>query len=228
VLYEALTADGESILWQQAAGRVLAAQFVNGGKVHDAVWFEEPGAQGRKRGGYFSLDGRSKNRMFLATPLAFSRVTSGFAMRMHPILKTWRAHLGVDYGAPTGTPVRAVGEGSVEFAGWQNGYGNTVVLRHGGERETRYAHLSRLDVKRGQRVEQGQRIGAVGSTGWATGPHLHFEFLTRGQQVDPVRIARESQPMTISTAARDRFAEQAGAARAQLTAAPALGRVGFE
>ena len=166
--------------------------------------------------------------MFLSSPVAFSRVSSGFAMRMHPVLQTWRAHLGVDYSAPAGTPVRAVGEGSVEFAGWQNGYGNIVILRHAGERETRYAHLSRLDVKRGQRVEQGQRVGAVGSTGWATGPHLHFEFRVRGQHVDPVKIARESQPVTLSSAARARFAEAAGAARLQMAAAPAQGRVGFE
>ena len=228
VLYEALTADGEPVLWQQASGRLLAAQFINNGKTHDAVWFEDTASAGRPRGAYFSLDGRSKNRMFLASPMAFSRVTSGFAMRMHPILGKRIAHLGIDYGAPAGTPVRAVGEGSVAFAGWQSGYGNLVILRHGGERETRYAHLSRLNVKQGQRVEQGQTIGAVGSTGWATGPHLHFEFLSRGQQVDPVRIARESQPMTISAAARQRFTETASAARTQLATTPSRGRVGFE
>ncbi len=228
VLYEALTADGEPILWQQGSGRVLAAQFINAGKTHDAVWFEDSTGAGRPRGGYFSLDGRSKNRMFLASPMAFSRVTSGFAMRIHPIFQTRTAHLGIDYSAPTGTPVRAVGEGSVSFSGWQNGYGNVVILRHAGDRETRYAHLSRLDVRRGQRVEQGQRIGAVGATGWATGPHLHFEFLAGGRQVDPVRIARESQPMTIATAARKRFTETASAARAQLAMAPARGQVTFE
>lgn len=222
VLYEALTADGEPVTWNQASGRVLAAQFVNAGRVHEAVWFEDRQADGRMKGGYFDLDGKSKNRMFLASPMAFSRVTSGFAMRFHPILKTWRRHLGVDYGAPTGTPVRSVGDGTVEFAGWQNGYGNIVILRHAGDRETRYAHLSRIGVKRGQRVEQGQNIGAVGATGWATGPHLHFEFLMRGQQVDPLTIARASEATTISPASRGRFAEVANTAHLQLSAAPAL------
>lgn len=217
VLYEALTADGEPITWNQAAGRVLAAQFVNNGKRFDAIWFQEPGS----RGGYFSQDGRSKNRMFLSSPMAFSRVTSGFAMRMHPIQKTWRAHLGVDYGAPTGTPVRAIGDGTVSFAGVQNGYGNVVILRHAGDRETRYAHLSRIDVKRGQRVDQSQLIGAVGSTGWATGPHLHFEFLVNGRQVDPITVARASEAVTISPAAKARFQDVAAAAGAQLAVAPA-------
>ena len=228
VLYESLTADGEPLLWNQASGRVLAAQFVNGGKTYDAIWFEGTGAGGRAKGAYFSLDGRSKNRMFLASPVAFSRVTSGFAMRMHPILQTWRAHLGVDYAAPTGTPVRAVGDGAVEFAGWQNGYGNVVILRHAGDRETRYAHLSRLNVRQGQRVEQGQQVGDVGATGWATGPHLHFEFRMRGAVVDPMKIARESEPIEISAAARSRFAEQASAARSQLAVASAMGTAAVE
>ncbi|HSV68984.1 MAG TPA: M23 family metallopeptidase [Methylibium sp.] len=228
VLYEALTADGEPVPWNQASGRVLAAQFVNNGKTHDAVWFEEQQPGGKTRGAYFDLQGRSKNRLFLASPMAFSRVTSGFAMRLHPIHKTWRRHLGVDYGAPTGTAVRAVGDGLVDFAGWQNGYGNVAIVRHAGDRETRYAHLSRLNVRRGQRVDQGQLVGAVGATGWATGPHLHFEFRVRGEHVDPMRIARQSESMTISAAARARFSEQAEAARAQLAAAPAQGTTAFE
>lgn len=219
VLYETLTADDEPVLWNQAVGRVLAAQFVNAGKIHDAIWFDEPAGVGRTKGAYFGLDGRSKARMFLSSPMAFSRVTSGFAMRLHPILNTWRAHLGVDYGAPTGTAVRAVGEGTVEFAGWQNGYGNVVILKHGGDRETRYAHLSRIDVRRGQRVDQAQQVGAVGATGWATGPHLHFEFRVHGAVVDPVKIARQSEPMEISAAARSRFNEQAKAVRSQLATA---------
>lgn len=224
VLYEALTADGEPITWNQAAGRVLAAQFVNGGKSFDAVWFQEPGS----KGGYFGLDGRSKQRFFLASPMAFSRVTSGFAMRLHPIHKTWRAHLGVDYGAPTGTPVRAVGDGVVDFAGVQNGYGNVVVVQHPGNRQTLYAHLSRIHVRKGQRVSQSDTVGLVGATGWATGPHLHFEFKVGGKQVDPMTIARSSEAVTISPGARARFAETAAAARAQLTAAPAVASARIE
>lgn len=224
VLYEALTADGEPITWNQAAGRVLAAQFINDGKSYDAVWFQEPGA----KGGYFALDGRSKQRFFLASPMAFSRVTSGFAMRMHPIHRTWRAHLGVDYGAPTGTPVRAVGDGIVDFAGVQNGYGNVVIVSHPGGRQTLYAHLSRINVRKGQRIAQSDTVGAVGATGWATGPHLHFEFKVSGKQVDPMTIARNSEAVTISPAARPRFSETAALARAQLTTAPAVASARIE
>ncbi len=215
VLYEGLMADGEPVAWAQGAGRVLAARFENGGEVHEAIWFQEPG----KRGAYFDPKGRSKNRMFLGSPLAFSRVTSGFAMRMHPISGRWSQHKGVDYGAPTGTPVRSVGEGVVSFAGRQNGYGNIVMIRHAGGHETRYAHLSRISVRQGSRVEQGQLIGAVGATGWATGPHLHFEFLVGGAQVDPVRMARASAPVTLSEAARASFAQSARSASLQLSAA---------
>ena len=231
VVYEALTADGEPIAWSPGTGRVLAAQFVNAGKAYDAVWFADatPGDPSQPRkGGYFSLDGNSKTRMFLASPMAFSRVTSGFAMRFHPVLKSWRQHLGVDFAAPTGTPVRAVGEGVVDFAGWQNGYGNIVVLKHAGDRETRYAHLSRIDTRRGAQVEQGEQIGAVGATGWATGPHLHFEFRVRGENVDPQTIARASEALTISPEMRKRFADVAGAARQQLAAAPAATAARFE
>ena len=124
--------------------------------------------------------------------MEFSRVTSGFAMRFHPILHQWKAHLGVDYGGAIGTPVRTVGDGVVEFAGEQNGFGNVVIVKHNNTDETLYAHLSRIDVRPGQSVDQGQRIGAVGATGWATGPHLHFEFRVNGVHQDPVQIARRS------------------------------------
>lgn len=215
VVYETLLADGEPVTWNSGSGRVLAARFLNAGQSHEAIWFQE----GDQRGAYFGPDGQSKLRLFLSSPLAFSRVTSGFAMRFHPIQKTWRAHLGVDYGAPTGTPVRAVGEGTVDFAGVQNGYGKVVVLRHSGNRNTVYAHLSRIDVRQGQRVEQGSHIGAVGATGWATGPHLHFEFKVGGQHVDPMKIARSSEAMQISAAARARFQATAAEAQARLAIA---------
>ncbi|HET7528120.1 MAG TPA: M23 family metallopeptidase, partial [Burkholderiaceae bacterium] len=171
VVYESLSADGQPVTWADEAGRVLAAEFTNGGKVQQVLWYAEPGGKGN----YFGFDGQSRRRAFLASPMAFSRVTSGFSMRMHPILNTWRQHGGVDYAAPTGTPVRVVGDGWVQFAGWQNGYGNVVQIAHGNDKQTLYAHLSRIEVKQGQRVEQGQRVGLVGATGWATGPHLHFE-----------------------------------------------------
>ena len=154
VVYEALTADGEPITWAPAAGRVLAAEFVNDGKTA----IRRCGSEDAKRQGRLLRPRRAAARraLFLASPLEFSRVTSGFAMRLHPILQTWRRHLGVDFGAPTGTPVRAVGDGVVEFAGWQNGYGNVVEIKHGNERETAYAHLSRIDVQAGPAHRTGR------------------------------------------------------------------------
>jgi len=223
VIYEALTADGEPITWNQASGRVLAAEFVNNGKAYSAVWFKDP-ATGR--GGYFDLAGQSKRRAFLASPLEFSRVTSGFAMRLHPIQQTWKQHNGVDYGAPAGTAVRAVGDGVVDFSGWQNGYGNVVSIRHSNDRTTVYAHLSRVDVRRGQHVEQGVRIGAVGMTGWATGPHLHFEVKVRGQHQNPLLIAKASETIAIAPASKDPFASLAQGVKAQLEAADAVASAG--
>ena len=229
VIYEALTADGEPVVWNEGAGRVLAAEFVNGGRPYSAVWFA-PGTAGvntagtgSARGAYFDAEGRSKRRAFLASPMEFSRVTSGFAMRLHPLMQTWRAHLGVDYGAPSGTPVRAVGEGVVEFAGKQNGYGNVVQLRHANDRSTLYAHLSRIDVKNGQRIDQGQNLGAVGATGWATGPHLHFEFRVNGQHQDPLRVAKAAETVPLDAASRPRFAELVRSVRTQLAVAETLG-----
>lgn len=219
VVYDQPTADGEPVTWTSGSGRVLAARFVNQGKAHEAIWFQD----GDQRGSYFGPDGNSKLRMFLSSPLAFSRVTSGFAMRFHPIHKTWRAHLGVDYAAPTGTPVRSIGDGVVEFAGVQSGYGNVVIVRHNAERSTVYAHLSRIGVKRGERVGQGSTVGAVGSTGWATGPHLHFEFKIDGRQVDPVKMARASETVQLVAAARPRFQAAATVALTQLDSASRQG-----
>jgi murein DD-endopeptidase MepM/ murein hydrolase activator NlpD len=219
VVYEALTADGEPITWSAGTGRILAAEFVNGGKSHEAVWFE---TQDDGKGAYFDFSGRSMKRAFLASPLEFSRVSSGFAMRFHPLLQRWKAHLGVDYAAPTGTPVRTVGDGVVTFAGVQNGYGNVVEVQHRDDRKTLYAHLSRIDVRKGQAVEQGARVGAVGSTGWSTGPHLHFEFRVKGQHQDPLMIAKASETLTIPTEAKGEFTTMAQAAQTQLNVAESL------
>jgi murein DD-endopeptidase MepM/ murein hydrolase activator NlpD len=218
VVYEALSADGEPIPWGQGIGRVLAAEFVNGGKSHQAVWYGDTSG----RGGYFDLSGQSKKRAFLASPMEFSRMSSGFAMRFHPLLQKWRAHLGVDYAAPTGTPVRTVGDGVVDFAGQQNGYGNVVQVKHSNERSTLYAHLSRIDVKKGQRIEQGQRIGAVGTTGWSTGPHLHFEFRINGQHQDPLRVAKASDAVAITPAAKADFTALAQSLKVKLAVAETL------
>ncbi|CAD5374316.1 Peptidase M23 [Rubrivivax sp. A210] len=218
VVYEALTADGEPVTWNEGAGRVLAAEFVNRNKTYQAVWFNGPDG----RGAYYSPDGSSRRRAFLASPMEFSRVTSGFAMRLHPLARQWRQHLGVDYGAPIGTPVRAVGDGVVDFAGRQNGYGNVVQVRHGGERSTLYAHLSRIDVRQGQHIEQGQRLGAVGMTGWSTGPHLHFEFRVGGQHLDPLVAAKAAETVPLDAGSRPRFAALARTVRSELDVAQTL------
>ena len=216
VVYETLEADGEPL----RSGRVLSAEFVNAGKSFQAMWFKDPLAEGK--GGYYNLAGESLRRAFLASPLEFSRVSSGFKMRFHPILQTWRAHLGVDYAASTGTPVRAVGDGVVDFAGVQNGFGNVVMIKHRNNQMTVYAHLSRISVKKGQSISQGQHLGAVGATGWATGPHLHFEFRVNGMHRDPLTIARQSEATPISVAARPVFDKVAQGVRAQLATAAQL------
>ena len=213
VVYETLEADGEPL----RSGRVLSAEFQNGEKTYNALWFQPPGAA---KGAYYTLDGQSMRRAYLTSPVEFSRVSSGFAMRLHPIHKTWRAHLGTDFAAPTGTSVRTVGDGVVDFAGVQNGYGNVVYVKHRNQHVTVYAHLSRIDVRKGESVEQGQKIGAVGSTGWATGPHLHFEFRVAGEHKDPMVIARQSEAaQPVSAAARPAFDRLAGNMRVQLSSA---------
>jgi murein DD-endopeptidase MepM/ murein hydrolase activator NlpD len=216
IVYETLEADGEPL----RSGRVLSAEFNNHGKSYSAIWFQESGAA---KGAYYTLDGQSMQRAFLAAPLAYSRVTSGFSMRFHPILKTWRAHLGTDFAAPTGTPVRTVGDGVIEFAGVQNGYGNVIFVRHRNQHETVYAHLSRIDVAKGQSVTQGQTIGAVGQTGWATGPHLHFEFRVNGVQQDPMIVARQSEAaQPVPQADRPAFERLAANMRTELDSAARL------
>ncbi|MEI8158665.1 MAG: M23 family metallopeptidase [Burkholderiales bacterium] len=225
VTYETLEGDGEPM----RAGRVLNAEFVNAGKTYQAMWFQEPVTSGTAaastashtltKGGYYTLAGESLRRAFLASPMEFSRVTSGFKMRFHPILQSWRAHLGVDYAAPTGTAVRSVGDGVVEFAGVQNGFGNVVMVKHHNNNLTVYAHLSRIAVRGGQSISQGQNVGAVGQTGWATGPHLHFEFRVNGAHRDPLTIARQSESVPVAAAARTAFNQAAAQVRTQLTAA---------
>jgi murein DD-endopeptidase MepM/ murein hydrolase activator NlpD len=160
VVYEVYHLGGRPV----RAGRLLAAEFVNQGRTIRAVHFGSS---------YYAPDGRNLRKAFLRAPLEFSRVSSGFGMRRHPIHSGWKAHKGIDYAAPIGTRVRAAGDGVVEFAGVKNGYGNVVILRHNGQYSTVYAHLSRIGVRRGARVAQNDTIGLVGQTGRATGPHLH-------------------------------------------------------
>jgi murein DD-endopeptidase MepM/ murein hydrolase activator NlpD len=162
------------------AGRLLAAEFVNQNRTLRAVHYGSA---------YYAPDGKNLRKAFLRSPLEFSRVSSGFGMRRHPIQHSWRAHQGTDYAAPSGTRVRATGDAVVEFAGVKGGYGNVVILRHNGQYSTVYAHLSRIAVRRGARVAQSDTIGYVGQTGWATGPHLHYEFRVAGQPRNPLAIA---------------------------------------
>jgi murein DD-endopeptidase MepM/ murein hydrolase activator NlpD len=222
ITYEALQADGEPM----RTGRVLSAEFVNNGKTYQALWFanQTPSSTDKAaaKGAYYTLDGKSLRRAYLASPLEFSRVTSGFQMRLHPIHQTWKAHLGVDYAAPTGTPVRTIGDGVVEFAGVQSGYGNVVTIHHGKENATVYAHLSKINVQKGQKVSQSDIIGLVGSTGWSTGPHLHFEFRVNGVHHDPLTIARQSESLPINTAAKAHFDSTAAMVRVALAAAGSI------
>ncbi|APV48737.1 hypothetical protein BWI17_03005 [Betaproteobacteria bacterium GR16-43] len=183
VVYEMLYDAGELI----GPGRILAAEFVNDGRVHNAVLFSD-GEGGET---HFELDGSNRAKAFLRSPVEFSRVSSGFGNRFHPLLKNWRAHTGVDFAAPKGTRVLAAADGYVLGAGWRNGYGNAVEIKHGGAISTLYGHLSGFagGIRAGTRVRQGDAIGYVGATGWATGPHLHYEFKVSGMHQDPMKVA---------------------------------------
>ena len=211
VVYETLEAEGEPL----RAGRLLSAEITNDKKTYDAVWFQEPG----QKGAYYTMGGDSLRRAFLASPMPYSRRTSGFGMREHPIFHTQRAHLGVDYAAPTGTPVITVADGVVVESGFSGGFGNMVVVQHNARQSTVYAHLSKIGVRKGQAVKQGDNLGAVGATGWATGPHLHFEFRINGRHVDPLTLAQQGSTEPISAALRPQFNQRAQYARSQLMAA---------
>jgi murein DD-endopeptidase MepM/ murein hydrolase activator NlpD len=183
VIYEEIYKNGEKI----KNGRILAAEFVNQGRKLRAVYYE--GKDGVE--GYFSDKGDAMRKAFLRTPVNFTRITSRFSLaRAHPILNTIRAHKGVDYAAPTGTPVRATADGKIAFVGQQMGYGNVVVMQHGDTYSTLYGHMSRFagGVATGKHVRQGQTIGYVGQTGLATGPHLHYEFRINGVHRDPLAV----------------------------------------
>jgi murein DD-endopeptidase MepM/ murein hydrolase activator NlpD len=208
VLYEQNFQDGRYL----GDGRVLAAEFVNSGKRHSAVWFES--TDGKVKG-YFSPQGQGMRKAFLRAPVDFTRISSKFnPKRLHPISGKVRAHKGIDYAAPTGTPIRAAGGGTVEFSGRQGGYGNCVVLNHGNGITTLYGHMSRLAAKRGQRVSQGQLIGYVGSTGASTGPHLHYEYRVRGVHKNPATVTMPRTELPAQYKAE--FDRQAGVALAKL------------
>ena len=184
IVYETFWENGEFI----RAGRILAGEFVNAGRSYKSVWFDEPALH--QGGGYYRFDGKSLKKAFLKSPLEFSRISSGFSMRLHPISGQWKQHKGVDFAAPIGTPIRAAGDGVVNFAGGQNGYGNVVVLKHWANYSTAYAHMSRFapGLHQGVKVSQGDIIGYVGVTGWSTGPHLHYEFRVDNNPRDPLSV----------------------------------------
>jgi len=183
VLYEEQYVDGEKL----RDGPILAAEFSNRGKTFTAVRYEDSNGEV----GYFDADGHSKRRAFIRSPIKFARISSRYnPKRWHPVLKKWRSHKGVDYAAPKGTAIRATGDGRVIHRGTKGGYGRAVIVEHAGKYTTLYAHLSSYSkrAKRGNRVKQGQVIGYVGSSGLATGPHLHYEFRVRGKHRDPLRV----------------------------------------
>jgi murein DD-endopeptidase MepM/ murein hydrolase activator NlpD len=179
VIYEELWRDGVKL----RDGEIVAAEFINQDTPYRAARYIDSGGSSA----YFAPDGRSVRKAFIRAPVNFTRVSSTFSLnRRHPVLNTIRAHRGVDYAAPTGTPVIAAGDGKISFRGVQNGYGNTVILQHGGNITTLYAHLSRFAAPRvGSRVRQGQTIGYVGQSGLATGPHLHYEYRLNGSHRNP-------------------------------------------
>jgi murein DD-endopeptidase MepM/ murein hydrolase activator NlpD len=182
VIYDDLYRDG----MRYGEGNIVAAEFINQGKRYTAYRFKK--ADGSD--GWFSEDGRPIQKSFLRIPVDFTRISSTFsAARMHPILGLMRAHKGVDYAAPTGTPIHAAGDGVIKFRGWMNGYGNFVIIQHSSTISTAYGHMSRFATEKvGQHVTQGQVIGFVGMTGLATGPHLHYEFRVNGVQRNPQTV----------------------------------------
>ena len=202
IVYEELYKDGVKI----RNGRILSAKFVNDGKAYKAVYYTDPSGNSD----YYAPDGKSMRKAFLRSPVKFSRISSRFSnKRWHPVLSKWRSHKGVDYAAARGTPVRASGDGKISFAGRKGGYGRLVVISHGGRYTTAYGHLHRYakGARSGRKVKQGQIIGYVGSSGLATGPHLHYEFRVNGVHRNPLTVKLpEAKP--VNTAYIDNFEKQ--------------------
>ncbi|MGR4039744.1 peptidoglycan DD-metalloendopeptidase family protein [Pseudomonas sp. JDS08PS003] len=202
VIYEQKVANGKVV----GTGNILSARFTNRGKTYTAVRYTNK--QGSSS--YYTADGNSMRKAFIRTPVDFARISSRFSMgRKHPILNKIRAHKGVDYAAPRGTPIKAAGDGKVLLAGRRGGYGNTVIIQHGNTYRTLYGHMQGFakGVKTGGSVKQGQVIGYIGTTGLSTGPHLHYEFQVNGVHVDPLG---QKLPMAdpIAKAERARFLQQ--------------------
>lgn len=184
VIYEGSYDQGELV----KTGDVLAAEFVNNGKTFQAIGYRDASGQML----YYTPEGKSLHKSFLRSPLEFTRVSSGFSLaRFHPILQHMKAHQGTDMAAPIGTRIRASGDATVDFVGQKGGYGNVIVLKHDNGITTVYGHLSRFadGLRRGKKITQGDIIGFVGMTGLSTGPHLHYEFLVKGQHRDPMTVS---------------------------------------
>jgi murein DD-endopeptidase MepM/ murein hydrolase activator NlpD len=191
VVYESFT-DPEALSDGQP-GKLLAVEYQSQNRRLEAVWFERDDGTGD----FYNFDGGTLRKTFLRSPMEFTRITSGFTQgRRHPVFRDWRAHKGIDYAAPAGTKIRTIGDGVVDFVGVQRGYGKVVIVKHDRERSTLYAHMSKFapKVSEGERVNQGDVIGYVGQTGWASGPHLHFEFLLNGEPNDPAAVLPPPEP----------------------------------
>ncbi|WP_095127242.1 peptidoglycan DD-metalloendopeptidase family protein [Pseudomonas sp. Irchel s3h14] len=202
VIYEQKVVNGKAV----GNGPILSARFTNRGKTYTAVRYTNK--QGNSS--YYTADGNSMRKAFIRTPVDFARISSKFSMgRKHPILNKIRAHKGVDYAAPRGTPIKAAGDGKVLLAGRRGGYGNTVIIQHGNTYRTLYGHMQGFakGVQTGSSVKQGQVIGYIGTTGLSTGPHLHYEFQVNGVHVDPLG-QKVAMADPISKAERARFLAQ--------------------
>jgi len=209
VMYENLYLNGKSI----GHGNIVAAEFTNQGKTYRAVQYTNKNGATN----YYTPDGNIMRKQFLRTPIDFARVSSYFSVgRYHPILHKMRAHKGIDYAAPTGTPIKAAGDGKVVFAGVRNGFGNVVMIQHGGVYTTLYGHMSKISVKNGAHVSQGQVIGAVGQTGLATGPHLHYEFHVNGTAVNPLANMNVAMAEPLSKAEKADFNKKISSAMTQM------------
>ncbi len=199
ILFEEVYVDGKFV----ENGAVVGAELTSGGRNYKAIYYKDS----KGRAGYYDLKGRSLRRMLLRSPLRYRRISSYFTeRRYHPILKRYRPHHGIDYAAPRGTPVDAAGSGRVTFAGWKRGYGRFITIKHSNGYTTGYGHLSKIKkgIRRGVRVEQGQVIGYVGSTGLSTGPHLHYEVRKGRRLINPLRI-RGNPAKAVSGADRAAF-----------------------
>jgi len=196
-------------------GKIYAAEYINSGTSFVGLRYEDSAGDV----GFFNAEGMSSKKMFLKSPLKFSRVSSGFGRRFHPILKRWRNHNGTDYSAPKGTPIRAIGRGTISFSGTKGGYGKHVRVKHNGKYASSYSHLSRIAVRNGTSVRQGDIVGYVGSTGLATGPHLHFEFYVNGKYSD-YRKQRFARTEPIAKAERPEFERLRDQILPQLRALP--------